>query len=180
MRAQLCQPNRFVLILISALLLPSATFAQNLLKGPQKAVIDTKRNRLIVSNYDSGDLVQIDSTGKQTYFVQGANFVDGLEIVGDTLYGVGNTRKIRAYNLETKELFLDYSIPGPAYAYLSSITSDSAGTLFISCPQSNKIYLMSTSGLPRPIIWEFASNNGLNKPNGILLEKEKKQDCGDR
>jgi len=144
--------------------------AQNLLRGPQKIVIDAKRNLLLVSNFDSGDLVQIDSVGNQSLFVTGADFVDGLEIVGDTIYGIGSNRVIHAYNLETKELVWNLTIPGNPSKYLSSITSDSAGHLFISCPQSNEIYKLRISD---QAYWAFASNNGLNKPNGILLEKEK-------
>lgn len=159
-----------VLIVLLTFLLPVSGYAQNLLNGPQKIVIDSKRNRLLVSNYNSGDLIQIDSIGNQSYFVQGADFVDGVEIVGDTIYGVGNNRTIKAYNLETKLLVFDITLPGSPSDYLSSITSDSIGHLFISCPLLNEIYRMSIDDLSYSV---FAKDNGLNKPNGILLEKEK-------
>jgi DNA-binding beta-propeller fold protein YncE len=145
-------------------------YAQNLLNGPQKIVVDAKRNRLLVSNFNSGDIIQIDSAGNQTYFIQGADFNDGIEIVGDTIYGVGNNRRIKAYNLVTKQLVFDFTIPGLPSNYLSSITYDSAGHLFISCPLLNEIYRMKIKNLS---YWLFAKDNGLNKPNGILLEKEK-------
>jgi len=158
----------FLLFLV--LLIPCTGHSQNLLNGPQKIVVDSKRNRLLVSNFNTGALVQIDSLGNQSYLVQSAGFVDGLEIVGDTVYGVGNNRKIRAYDLVTNQLAMDTTIPGAAANYLSSIAYDSAGHLFISCPQENVIYRMRISDR---MCWQFASNNGLNKPNGILLEKEK-------
>jgi hypothetical protein len=151
-------------------ILPENGNAQNLLNGPQKIAIDAKRNRLLVSNANSGDLVQIDSTGKQDYFVRNANFVDGLEIVGDTVYGIGNNRKIKAYDLISKKLVLDITIPGPPANYLSSIASDSTGHLFISSPLTNEIYRMKISNHK---YWTFAHDNGLIKPNGILLEKER-------
>jgi hypothetical protein len=144
--------------------------AQNLLNTPQKIVIDEIRNRLLVSNYNTGSIIQIDSSGNQSYFIQGANFIDGLEIVGDTVYGVGKNRKIRAYDLVTKQLVMNLKIKGSSYNYLSSITSDSAGHLFISCPRLNIIYKMRISDQS---YWVFAEANGLNGPNGILLEKEK-------
>lgn len=159
-----------VLLVLLILILPANGYTQNLLNGPQKIVIDIKRNRLLVSNANSGDLIQIDSIGNQTYFVQGADFVDGIEIVGDTIYGIGNNRKIKAYNLETKQLVLDFTLPGSPSNYLSSITYDSIGHLFISCPLLNEIYRMNIDNLS---YWVFAKDNGLNKPNGILLEKEK-------
>lgn len=162
--------NSMVLLALLILILPANGYAQNLLNGPQKIVIDIKRNRLLVSNANSGDLIQIDSIGNQTYFVQGADFIDGIEIVGDTIYGIGNNRKIKAYNLETKQLVLNLTLPGSPSNYLSSITYDSIGHLFISCPLLNEIYRMNIDNLS---YWVFAKDNGLNKPNGILLEKEK-------
>lgn len=159
-----------VLIVLLVALMPSNVYSQNLLNGPQKIVIDTKRNRLLVSNANSGDLIQIDSVGTQTYFIKGADFVDGMEIVGDTVYGIGSNRKIKAYNLVTKKLVLDFTLQGSPSNYLSSIAFDSTGHLLISCPFLNEIYKMRINDLS---YWVFAKNNGLNKPNGILLEKEK-------
>lgn len=144
--------------------------AQNLLNGPQKIAVDAKRNRLLVSNFNNGALVEIDSSGHQSYFVQGAGFVDGLEVVGDTVYGIGNNRKVIAYNLLTKQRVLNLTIPGNFNNHLSSITYDSAGHLFISCPFQNTIYRLRISD---SAFWVFAAGNGLSYPNGILLEKEK-------
>lgn len=162
------RPIVFIVLLI--LLLPANGFTQNLLNGPQKIVIDIKRNRLLVSNANSGDLIQIDSVGNQTYFIKGADFIDGIEIVDDIVFGIGSNRKIKAYNLKTKQLVLDFTLPGLPSNYLSSITSDSTGYLFISCPLLNEIYRMN---IENHFFWVFAKDNGLNKPNGILLEKEK-------
>ena len=157
-------------IILMIILTATLSQAQNLLNGPQKIVIDSERNRLLVSNYNTGDIVQIDSAGNQSYFVQGAGFVDGLEIVGDTVYGVGNNRTVRAYNLITKQLVMNITISGSGSNYLSSVTSDSLGHLFISCPLLNNIYKLRISD---GSYWVFAQNNGLNKPNGILLERER-------
>jgi DNA-binding beta-propeller fold protein YncE len=170
MRNKTIKNSLLGIIVLLVSLVPSNGYTQNLLNGPQKIVIDTKRNRLLVSNANSGDLIQIDSIGTQTYFIQGANFIDGMEIVGDTVYGVGNNRKIKAYNLVTKQLVLDFTLQGSPTDYLSSIAFDSKGHLFISCPLLNEIYRMRINDLS---YWVFAKDSGLNKPNGILLEKEK-------
>ncbi|MFZ5941342.1 MAG: SMP-30/gluconolactonase/LRE family protein [Bacteroidota bacterium] len=148
------------------------TSAQSLLNGPQKIVVDAKRDRLLASNYFTGDIVQIDSAGKQSYFIKEAGFTDGIEIMGDTIYGVGENRMIRAYNLVSAEPVFSITLPGEAENYLSSITSDSAGHLFISCPLLNEIYRMD---IKKRSFWVFAHDNGLNKPNGILLERENKR-----
>jgi|GEM_PF-2055738 len=152
------------------LLFPVSSIAQNLLRGPQKIVIDAARNRLLVSNYDTGALVEIDSAGHQSYFVQSAGFVDGCEIVGDTIYGVGNNRKVIAYDLISKRQIMNITLTGNGANYLSSVAYDSAGHLFISCPNTHEIYKMRISDRKW---WVFVKSNGLNKPNGILLEKEK-------
>ena len=71
-------------LLISLIfVMPLVSDAQDLLNGPQKVVIDSERDRLLVSNFNTGDIVEIDSDGNETYFLQGAGFIDGLEIVGD-------------------------------------------------------------------------------------------------
>jgi|WetSurMetagenome_2_1015567.scaffolds.fasta_scaffold21995_2 hypothetical protein len=157
-------------IILTVFLTDTLLQAQNLLDAPQKIVLDARRNRLLVSNYHTGDIVQIDSAGNQSYFVQGAGFVDGLEIVGDTIYGVGNNRVVRAYNLVTKQLVMNITFSGSGSNYLSSITSDSSGHLFISCPALNTIYKLKISD---GSYWVFVQNGGLNRPNGILLERDK-------
>ncbi|MEI6436833.1 MAG: FlgD immunoglobulin-like domain containing protein [Bacteroidota bacterium] len=157
------------LLLSMAFTLPALTHAQNLLHAPQKIVIDAPRNRLLVSNDTiTGDIVEIDSAGNQTFFVQGAGFIDGMEIVGDTVYGVCKNRKIKAYHLVTRQLVMDKTITGASTKYLSSITSDSAGHLFISCPKLNEIYKLRISDQS----WWLFANSGLSNPNGILLERE--------
>ena len=60
-------------------------------------------------------------------------------------------------------------IAGADNDYLSSITYDSLGHLFISCPNLNEIYRIRISDLE---YWVFAKDDGLNRPNGILLEKD--------
>jgi sugar lactone lactonase YvrE len=167
------QLPKFKVIISSIILLIifSITPSQaQLLNGPQKVVIDAKRNRLFVSNGNNGALIQIDSAGVQTRFVDTAGYVDGLEIVGDTIYGVGDNRILRGYNLVTKQLVLYTRLPGGSNSnYLSSVTSDSAGHLLISCPDLNAIYKFRINDRT---CWTFAQNGGLNRPNGILLERD--------
>ncbi|MFH0736077.1 MAG: T9SS type A sorting domain-containing protein [bacterium] len=159
------------IFLVAFLFLPIINNADDLLNGPQKIVKDVIHNRLLVSNGNNSRLVVIDSTGHQDYFLPTVeNFVDGLEVVGDTVYGVGNDRYIRGYNLTTKEKVVEFRIPGESGYHLSSITSDSSGHLFISSPPLHTIYKYRISD---GAYWVFAKDNGLNQPNGILLESEK-------
>jgi len=166
------------ILLLVTLALPSFTYSQNLLNAPQKIVIDRKpgrvgflRNRLLVSNYNNGAIVEIDTLGNQQYFLAGANFIDGMEIVGNVVYGVGTNRTVRGYNLDTKLQVMNIQLSGGGTAdYLSSVTYDSTGHLLVSCPNQHAIYRIRISDGK---YWIFAQNNGLNRPNGILLEYEK-------
>ncbi len=157
------------LLVVFVLMMPTIGIAQNLLSGPQKVVQDNNKNRLLISNYYTGDIIQIDSLGSQSFYVKSANFIDGLEIYGENVYGIGHNRQVRSYNLETGKLTFEILIPGENGNYLSSIVADSLGHLFISCPKLNIIYKMRISDQS---YWIFAEGNRLNGPNGILLEKE--------
>jgi hypothetical protein len=149
---------------------PEISICQNLLNGPRKIVIDAKRDLLYVSNGNTGDVVQIDSVGKQKMLFAGAGFIDGMEIIGDILYGVSANRTVKAYDLVTKQLVLSATVPGFPTDPLTTIVYDSAGHLFISCPSLNTIYRMPLDG---DTSWVFAKDHGLNNPNGMFLEKDK-------
>ena len=164
-------------IVIILVLLSTICNGQNLLNAPQKIVIDKKagrvgytRNRLLVSNFNGGSLVEIDTSGNQSFFLTNAGLVDGIEIVGNNIYGVGNNRKVYGYDLDSKRQVMNLTIDGAPNDYLSSITYDSLGHLLISCPNLNVIYRIDLSNYN---YWIFAQDGGLNRPNGILLEKER-------
>ncbi len=167
---QKIKSNSFYKILFIMLFVPFFCNAQ-LLNGPQKIVKDKIHNRLLVSNGNDSRLVVIDSTGHQDYFLPTIEyFEDGIEVVGDTVYGVGGNRMIRGYNLTTKAKVVEFRIPGDGNDHLSSITSDSAGHLFISSPPLHLIYKYRISD---GTYWVFANDTTLIQPNGILLEREK-------
>jgi hypothetical protein len=171
MKTQLLKLKVIISSIILLVVISTTLSQAQLLNGPQKIVTDAKRNRLFASNGNDGKLVMIDSTGTQRHFIDTAGFIDGLEIVGDTIYGVADNRVIKAYNLITKQLVMNITLTGGVSTnYLSSITSDSAGHLFISCPDLNAIYKLRISDRA---FWTFAQNGGLNRPNGILLERDK-------
>jgi hypothetical protein len=140
--------------------------AQNLLSGPQKLVIDAERNRLLISNYYTSDIVEVDSLESQTYFLQNAHFVDGMEIVGNVVYGVGAEGRITGYDLDTKLETLTATIPG--FGYLSSVVADSSGFLYISRPIRNSVYKMRISD---GTYWVFEGSGAMNKPNGMIFQE---------
>lgn len=144
--------------------------AQNLLNAPQKIVIDSKNDRLFVSNYNTGDLIQINKDGVQSKFLESRGFVDGIEIIDDYIYGIGFVSSIIIYDLNSKQLVKNIFIKESNGHYLSSVVSDSSGHILFSCPNLNTIFKMDIKTYK---YWVYAKDNGLNKPNGMLLERDK-------
>ena len=159
-------------ILVIIYLFPSICHSQNLLQGPQKIVIDKERNRYIVSNwYGGGDLVAIDSLGNQSYFVENAGMTDGMQIVGDTVYGTGPgySGTVRGYDLGTGLQVMDLDLSGYGVQHLSSFVVDSAGILFASERFGTRIFKIDPK---THNYWVFADSSIIDEPNGLLYEPQ--------
>ncbi|MBT5420737.1 MAG: hypothetical protein HOK80_07580, partial [Candidatus Cloacimonetes bacterium] len=111
--------QRWFIFLLVIVVIPIFTHAQTQLSLPQKIVIDYEQDRLLVSNFGNGALLQIDANGIIEDFISDAGFVDGMDIVGDVIYGVGDNCKLYGYNLDTEQLVVDVSFPTGAGVYLS-------------------------------------------------------------
>ena len=165
------KPIRLYMLVI-IYLLPSICHSQNLLQGPQKIVIDKERNRYIVSNwYGGGDLVAIDSLGNQSYFVENAGMTDGMQIVGDTVYGTGPgySGTVRGYDLGTGLQVMDLDLSGYSVQHLSSFVVDSAGILFASERFGTRIFKIDPK---THNYWVFADSSIIDEPNGLLYEPQ--------
>jgi sugar lactone lactonase YvrE len=164
--------NVFSFVLLIVLCITFACKAQNLLNKPQKIVIDKERNRLLVSNFGTGDIIQIDSSGNQRFFKRNAEFNDGMEIVGNTVYGayfswVGGQGKVKGYDLDTRQLVMEINLD--YVICTSSITADSSGHLYISEDLGTSIIKLRLSDLAH---WVFTESQGLNHPNGMIYEHD--------
>ena len=163
---------KIILIILISIAFSVNCWSQNLLNQPQKIVIDAERNRYIVSMWGGGgDLVQIDSLGNQSYFVENAGMVDGMQIVGDTVYGSGPfpSGTVRGYNLETGELVMDLNLSGDGVQHLSSFVVDSSGIIYTSERFGTRIFKINPKTQE---YWVFAEGNGIEEPNGLLYEPE--------
>lgn len=141
-----------------------------LLIYPQKIVIDKAHNRYLVSNFGSlGDLVQIDSLGIQRFFVEDAHMNDGMQILGDTVYGSGDgfNGSVLGYDLNSGELVMDINITG--VNHLSSFVLDSMGILYTSERFGDRIFKINPKTQE---YWVWAEGGGLDEPNGLLYEPE--------
>lgn len=146
------------------------SFAQNLLSSPQKILYDAARDQCLVSNYGGdGDLVKISRRGTQSYIVEGAEMIDGMEIIGDVVYGSSTLGSVKGYNIITGELVMSLGMSGSGVEHLSSFAVDSAGILYTSERFGDRIFKIN------PITeeyWVFAQGAGLDEPNGILYERD--------
>jgi hypothetical protein len=151
--------------LILFTLLPSIDAgAQNLLRWPESIVYDARNDRYIVSNYLTETLVEIDSVGNQSYFVTGESTIQGLEIVGNTVY-VGCGSSVRGFDLTTAERVLYVEIPEAVN--LNDVTADTSGNLYVSDVYGHAIYRIRIDDQS----YSTFATDGILYPNGILYDR---------
>nr|NQU88954.1 T9SS type A sorting domain-containing protein [Bacteroidota bacterium] len=153
---------------ILLLTLGSSLSAQNLLNNPESVVFDPQNNRYLVSNWGDGSIVQIDSTGQQSYFSQVLSSTAGITIVGETVFVSSNEEPyagIIGFDLTSAEMVFDVEIPGSEL--LNDITSDNSGNLYVTDSDGNKIYRVMISTANYSIFVDSA----LNYPNGIAFDE---------
>jgi len=153
---------------IAALLtLTSVAAGQNLFRQPESAVFDALRERYLISNWQNGDIIAVDSLGYHTNFNTQLTSAGGLEIVGDALFaanngsGVGGVAK---FDLESGNLLWNLVIPGVLLA--CDITSDGSEFLWLSdrdTPQIKKIRISDQA-------YSTFAVSGLSLPNGLLYD----------
>lgn len=151
-------------LLIGVLVCFSAVEAQ-LLSNPESVVYDSLHNRYLVSNWNTGHMVQIDSNGVQDYFVISQHCYAGLHIVDNVVYVAGRNQGVRGFDLETGQLVMHVSIPGSGV--LNDITSDNMGNLYVSVVDSALIYKINIASEN----WSTFVSSGLSSPNGIYFDE---------
>lgn len=157
--------RRLILLALFASLLPISANTQNLLNLPESVVYDAPRNRYLVSNWGSGDVVQIDSTGVQSIFLDNQQCFAGLQIVGNTLYVACREHGVKGFDLTTGENTLAVTIPGATN--INDITADTSGNLYVSYPTGGMVFRIFTSSQTYSV---FADDD-LNTPNGIYYDE---------
>ena len=76
----------FLSFLFFMLIQSSVLLCQNLLSGPECVVFDSLHNRYLVSNWNNGNIIAIDSAGNQSYFKQRSGHALGNCIVGNSFF----------------------------------------------------------------------------------------------
>lgn len=103
--------------------------AQNLLNAPECTTYDQEHHRYLVSCYGSGAIVQIDSTGQQSYFKSPSGNLLSNTICGNTLY-VSAINSVKAFDLDSGDEIWNLVIPGSHQ--LDGMTCDNSGFLYVA------------------------------------------------
>jgi len=136
-----------------------------LLNEPESIIFDKIYKRYLFSNYSTGNIVQIDSKGKQSILVENKNAIQGLEIVGNVVYvGAGNC--VQGFNLKTGEMVMNVAIEG--VLNINDVTADDNGNLYAGDVFGTKIIKVRIKDNSYSV---FVDGKGINHPNGIFFDK---------
>ena len=142
------------------LLFADVTHAQNLLNAPEGIVFDYEHNRYLVSNWNSGAVVAIDSNGSQSYLRGGLGNCSGMLILDGILYVSCTNTNLIGLDLETGATVFDMHL---SYSGLHGIAADTAGLLYVADWSTNNIYKVD----PVAQTSQTLAHQGLSKPLGL-------------
>jgi len=128
--------KRFVL-LCALLILMAGLAGKNLLAQPESVVRDDARQRWLVSNKKTGDIVTIDDSGNQSYLCRGLTSIRGLAIVDEGVY-CASSEGVVGIDLATGDEILRVVISEASF--LNDITAALQGVLYVSDSNTASIW----------------------------------------
>ena len=142
----------------------ASSVAQNLLNGPETILFDEARDRYLVSNMNTGNVVQIDRYGSYTVFYSGImSHCYGLHIVGDTLFAGSNFNTVQQgvvmLDLNTGEYLGKIRPAGMQFA--NDIASDSSGNIYVTDTFANKVFKIRLSDMLSSDLTTIVTPNGI-------------------
>lgn len=156
--------KQILIIVLSFFLFGSIGHSQNLLNAPEGIVYDTLYNRYLVSNWNSGAIVAIDSFGVQSFFQTGLGNCSGMEIVDTVLYVSCSNQNLVALNLHNSQVIFSMNL---SYLGLHGVTNTPDGYLFVTDGGGNRIYKVDPVTQTSTVF----SNAGLYRPVGIVYDR---------
>ncbi|MCX6165081.1 MAG: T9SS type A sorting domain-containing protein [Ignavibacteriae bacterium] len=149
------------------------SFAQNLLSSPECVSFDASRNRYLVSCYQSGNIVQIDSNGVQSYLLTGFGHVMSNVIKGNIFY-FSTITSVKGYDISVTppQQVMNVSIPGSIQ--LDGMVTDTSGYLYVAdfdySGSNDRIFKINLTTYS----WStfVPSGQGLGSPQDIEYDKE--------
>ena len=160
---KLRETKKLLLTIILVNIFSVISLAQNLYNNPESAVYDSSRNRYLISNVGTGNIVQVNSDGSTTNFDTTLTRTLGMVIVGDTLYVVDITGVV-GFDLTNGQRIR--TIPIPGMDVLNDITTDGTEYLYVTDSGNGNIYKVKISDGTSQII---VSN--IYWANGILYDE---------
>ncbi|MCD4817538.1 MAG: SMP-30/gluconolactonase/LRE family protein [Candidatus Cloacimonetes bacterium] len=155
---------KIIIVLLFMVVYSTGLYCQYL-NNPESVVYDSLNSRYLVSNWGSGNIVQIDSTGTQSIWLSNAQCFAGLHIRDSVIYTACREYGVKGFNLNTGENVLDIDISGATN--INDITSDNSGNLYVSYPTGDAIYKIN---IATEQSWLFA-DSGLDVPNGLYFDE---------
>lgn len=156
----------YTIILMLVLLFSiESAYAQNLLNQPESVTWDHINDQWLVSNYATGEIVAIDTTGEQSIFSDLLNSTVGLKVHDDKLYAASSDG-VAIFDLTSSYIVGLVNIPEALL--LNDLDFDSQGNLFVSDYWDNKIYKINTELNS----YELFIDYGIIAPNGMIFDEE--------
>ncbi|NQV18825.1 MAG: SMP-30/gluconolactonase/LRE family protein [Armatimonadetes bacterium] len=162
MRKVIFYSNLLMLILLFSV---ESAFAQNLLNQPESVTWDHINEQWLVSNYATGEIVAVDTTGEQSFFSELLSSTVGLKVHGDKLYAAA-IDCLAIFDLVSG--YIEGLINIPEAILLNDLDFDSQGNLFVSDFEGNKIYKINTELHS----YELFIDYGVFSPNGLIFDEE--------
>ena len=154
--------NTFLLLV--SLIICNLSFAQEY-KNPESAVFDPVTNRYFISNYGSGNIIQIDSAGVKTYFQKGFSKLLGMIIYDNVLYVVDNPETVRGFNITDGKPVMELKIEEAQF--LNDITVDDSGFLYVTDSRGAVVFKIDITNQSYSLFIKTISED----PNGIIYDK---------
>ena len=113
----------------------TVSFSQSLFNGPESVAFDSLYDRYLVSNYNDGSIVQVDTNGNQSYFATGLDHCLGNTIMGNTLYvsiidSMLLFSSVIGIDLATAQIVSNTYIP--CFEHMDGQTADTSGFLYVA------------------------------------------------
>ena len=105
--------SKFIIIFFIFIFFYSSNLvSQNLLNLPESVEYDPFNNRYLISNWGTGDIVQIDSLGNQSIWLENVQGFAGLHRKDNILYIACREYGVKGFDLLTGENVLNVFIEG--------------------------------------------------------------------
>lgn len=154
-------------------ILTNNTKAQNLLSSPECASYDYPRNRYLVSCYQSGNIVQIDSNGVHSNLLTGFGNVLSNTLRGNIFY-FSVINGIKGYDISVSPPLQVMNISIPTSIQLDGMVIDTSGNLYVTdfdySGINDKIYKINLTTQTWSLF--VPPGHGLGSPQDVEYDKE--------